>query len=344
MASLPPSRQWPLALACMPGLIVIMITGLLSGQHLSVCLLALSGAFTVGFGAFKKLTDYPLAPMLIVAMGMGVAAWSGSLLGNHFWLLCLAAALMAATCALMSAIDGALWWITLQWSIALLVAGAFPGNVHAADHRALFILLGAAVEIASFVLFARFLSPTQGLLAYHGLQANLAALRASLLTRFRVQRYGGYCASVVVMCLLLVHHMGLQHGYWAPMTALVVLKAHPGDTLKRGVARMVGTLGGCLLAAGLGAWGISGAGMGAVGLLCAFMAYGVQGGRYSLFTLFVTATVITTAALAGAPEWQAATDRMTATCIGGGLAIVLMSLETWLGEHLARRRDAQQAA
>lgn len=343
MASLPPSQQWPLALACMPGLILIMVTGLLSGQHLSVCLLALSGAFTVGFGAFKKLTDYPLAPMLIVALGMGIAAWSGSLLGNHFWLLCIAAALMAAVCALMSAIDDALWWITLQWSIALLVAGAFPGDVQAADHRALFILIGAAVEIVTFMLFARWLSPTQGLLAHQGLRANLSALRASLFTRFRIQRYGWYCASVVVLCLVVVHELGLQHGYWAPMTALVVLKAHPSDTLKRGTARMIGTIGGCLLAALLGAWGISGAPMGAVGLVFAFLAYGVQGGRYSLFTLFVTATVITTAALGGAPEWQAAVDRMTATCIGGGLAIILLSVETWLGAHLARRRDAQPA-
>ncbi len=94
---------------------------------------------------------------------------------------------------------------------------------------------------------------------------------------------------------------------------------------------MLGTLGGCLVAATIGSFGVSGAAMGIVGLVFAFLAYGVQGGRYSLFTLFITATVVTTAAMGGTPEWQAAWDRLQATCIGGGLAIVVLSAETRLG-------------
>lgn len=330
MPALPPSRQWPLALACMPGLMLIMFTGLFS-THLAPSLLALGGAFTVGFGAFKKLTDYPLAPMFVVAAGMGLCAWMGSLIGNYFWLLCVTAALLAALCALMSAIDDALWWITLQWAITLLVAGAFPGPVDAANYRAGWILIGAITEIATFACVSRLLLPHPQNLDHPALKANLAQLRNSLITRFRIRRYGFYSASVVVLCLILAHGLNLHYGYWAPMTALIVLKAHPQETLQRGGARMLGTLGGCLVAATIGSFGVSGAAMGIVGLVFAFLAYGVQGGRYSLFTLFITATVVTTAAMGGTPEWQAAWDRLQATCIGGGLAIVVLSVETRLG-------------
>lgn len=310
----------------MPGLAIVMFAALVT-YDLSPMLLALGGALTVGFGSFKKLTNNPLLPMFIVGAGMGLSAGIGSLVGNSFWVFCVAAASLAALCALMSAIDDALWWITLQWVITFMVAGYYPVHLEGAVFRSGWILAGSAVEITTFACFTHFLVPHQQRIDCSSFKSNLIALQNNLITQFHVTRHGLYTAFLVFLCLIIVHKLDLQHGYWAPMTSLVVIKAHPRETLQRAGSRLLGTLGGCVLTTVIGMFNVGVAVLGAIGLACAFMAYASQEGRYSLFTFFITATVVTTVRMNGIPEWQASLERIMATCIGGGLAVLVLSAE-----------------
>lgn len=336
MSDSPASRQWLLALACMPALLLILLFGLLT-QHLGPSLIALGGAFTVGFGAFKKFSDYPLAPMLIVTLGIGGSAWIGSLAGNHLATMLLVAALWAALCAWMVAVEDALWWIVLQWAITLFVAGAYPGDLAQANQRALLLLLGGAVQMAAFTCFQKALYRAQWTLRHHAVRANWRNIREDFQAHFRLRRYGLYAASVVVLCLLVVHFAGLRYGYWAPMTALIILKLHPRDTLKKGLQRLLGTLGGCLVATLIARLDAGVAVLACASLASACIAYGLQNARYSVFTIFVTATAVLTVALGGTPEWQAALERAVATLLGGAMAICVLAFETWLAGRLQGR-------
>lgn len=329
MSDRPSRQQWLLALACMPALLLILLFGFVT-DHLSPCLIVLGGAFTVGFGAFKKFSDYPLAPMLIVAVGMVGSAWLGSLVGNHlYWLLPVAAG-FAAVCAWMAEVEDALWWIVLQWSITLFVAAAYPGGIDAANHRALLILAGAGVQLAAFTCFQKALYRAQWTLRHHALKANWQRVRRDFHAHFRLRRYGLYAASVVVLCLVTVHLTGLRYGYWAPMTALIILKVSPRDTLSKGRQRMLGTLGGCLAATCIVHLQAGDKVLAVASAATAFIAYGLQNARYSVFTIFVTATAVLTIAMGGSPEWKAALERAVATLLGGGLAILVLAFETWV--------------
>ncbi|WP_213880902.1 FUSC family protein [Pseudomonas sp. dw_358] len=336
-------QQWLLALACMPALLLILLFGFVT-DHLAPCLIMLGGAFTVGFGAFKKFSDYPLAPMLIVAVGMVASAWLGSLVGNHLYWLLPVAAMLAALCAWMAEVEDALWWIVLQWSITLFVAAAYPGGIEAANHRALLIMLGAGVQLAAFTCFQKAVYRAQWTLRHHGLKANWQRVRGDFHARFRLGRYGVYAASVVVLCLVTVHLTALHYGYWAPMTALIILKVSPRDTLTKGRQRMLGTLGGCLAATLVVHLNAGHRVLALISVITAFAAYGLQNARYAVFTIFVTATAVLTIALGGNPEWKAALERSVATLMGGGLAIMVLAFETWVAGHLLPARQAAQLA
>ncbi|MBV9510237.1 MAG: FUSC family protein [Caulobacteraceae bacterium] len=63
-------------------------------------------------------------------------------------------------------------------------------------------------------------------------------------------------ARIIVACLasfLIAHLLGFQHGYWAVLTAVIVMQASVGGALKAAVDRFVGSLGGAVwgVAAGL---------------------------------------------------------------------------------------------
>ncbi len=318
----------------MPGLLVILVFGLLFPADIDACLIAFSGAFTVGFGAFKKLSDYPPAPMLIVAIGICTSAWLGSLAGNFFPLLLLLAVLWAIGCALVSAVDNTAWWIVQQWTVALVVAGNYAGGLETANERALLLLLGAAVEMLGFQLFHQLIRQPRTPLSYTLFRANLNAIRNNLEGQVRLGRYAVYIGSVIFLSMLIIQLLGLGHGYWAPLAALSVLKLDLRETRSKGAGRLLGTLGGCLLAMPLAHAIRDPQVLVAVTLACVFLAYTLQNARYSLFCLFLSASVLLMLAIGGSSEWQASYERLLATLIGGGLAILVVGFENRLLDRL----------
>lgn len=132
--------------------------------------------------------------------------------------------------------------------------------------------------------------------------------------------YLAQAALCVAASIIIANGIGLPHGYWAPMSALLVLKPGRVDTQTRGLARFAGTIGGSI-AASLVALAVQNSAplLVAGAILTAGAAFGLRKAHYSAFTFAVTATMVLV--LGGAIE--EALDRVTATLIGGGITLLV---------------------
>jgi len=118
----------------------------------------------------------------------------------------------------------------------------------------------------------------------------------------------------------------LQHGYWLPFTMVVVLQPDYGSTRQRAAQRLLGTLGGSIVAS----WLLSlhpptGILMGLIAVCCFFFGYYLKR-NYAFTVVFITIFVVALTE-STAPQTLALTaERMGCTLAGGLLAM----LAAWL--------------
>lgn len=246
----------------------------------------------------------------------GLAGALGTIAGASFPVLAIVSAGLAALCAVFALSNEDLWWVTLQVVIAFMMAGYFPGGLGAAGERALAVIVGGTTEIATVATIAALLpSPLRRLpltMTRRDFQRSLAivhAIRAAL---------------AVLLSLSIASGIGLAFDYWAPITALIVLKPGLHDTRARGWSRLLGTAGGCLLAslwAGCLAIGHAGLTIGAVVTIA--LTYSVQKANYEIFSAAVTVTVVLLVSLGQGDAIGNAEHRLLATIIGGLAALVV---------------------
>jgi uncharacterized membrane protein YccC len=225
-------------------------------------------------------------------------------------------ALAAAACAALALIDEDLWWIALQAVIALLIASYYAGPLGAATTRAGVVLAGGAAQTLMVVALARLFPSAAGRLP--------AAPPRPPSPRRLFVGHTIRAAVCVAGTLWLAHRLGLSNGYWAPMTAMLVLKPGLTETNTRGLARMggtvIGALGATLYALIVAYWPpllILGVGVAAAS------AFALQKAHYAVLTSFITATVVLLLSLAlgnGAPV--NAEHRLIATLLGGVAALI----------------------
>ncbi|HKH87479.1 MAG TPA: FUSC family protein, partial [Acidimicrobiales bacterium] len=140
---------------------------------------------------------------------------------------------------------------------------------------------------------------------------------------------------------------GLPHGYWIPLTALVVLRPDFASTAVRGLSRVAGTIVGAGVATLLtAAIRPDQTGLAVLFALASFFAFLVLRANYAVFSVAVTSYVVFLLAFVKLPEMTAVSDRLADTLIGGALAIAVYLLwPTWesrlVGPQLARLLDAQ---
>ena len=115
------------AACCVPAIVIILVCGLVVGQPFAA-LVATAGAFSVGFGLFQRLSSFAFAPMLLALVGMTISATVGTLASASPLSEGIAAAIWAFGVAAAVGLGTAVWWIVLQWSIALVIAAAFPAD------------------------------------------------------------------------------------------------------------------------------------------------------------------------------------------------------------------------
>ncbi|MFF2080820.1 FUSC family protein [Kitasatospora sp. NPDC058162] len=170
----------------------------------------------------------------------------------------------------------------------------------------------------------------------------LSAVRRQIRPGSTVLRHAVRLATVVTVADLVGRLTGLHHGYWAALTAAMVIRPDFAQTFSRGVARLAGTVVGVALATAVvlvlnpGAW------LSAVlAVLCVCGAYLTNRTGYALMTACVSGYVVFLLGLVQPGNSLAtAVERVGLTLVGGVVALLTYALfPSWesarLGERLA---------
>jgi hypothetical protein len=332
------AQQWhvwhPLpALHCVPAIVLILAGGLAIGQS-GVALAAAGGAFSVGFGGFQRLSRWSLTPMVLAALGMAFSTAVGTVASNFPLIDAVIVGLSAVTLGLGAGLGTGAWWVMLQGSVFLVIAGSIPGDVREGLDRALFVLGGGVIQCAC-VLGARALAP--GKFA-HLVPPNVvdppgswpewrAAIRRVLGPSEPEFGYAIVLGLAAGAAVYLVKHIALPNGYWAPMTVILVLRRGARETLTRGMLRMIGTLTGAGAATLAMVWlKPSQEVLVALSAIVAWAAYSVQWVNYGTFSTCVTAYVVFLFAFEGLPETVVVRHRIVATLTGGAIALAALGV------------------
>jgi hypothetical protein len=299
-------------------------------------MIAAGGAFTVGFGAKQHIDESHILPMILASLGISVFTFVGMVAGHTNFILVLFAAGTAFVYGMLSLREPAIGWVAQQSIIYLLVASGFPFSPRAAAIRSSLVLAGGALQIVTSSLLLKLLHRLRtGLLQVaRYLRAEHHALRVSVEQAARSLVHHDEPPSVLPYALRLAvtlgvsteiyRYFGFANGYWIPMTALLVLRPGLTDTVSRAIARTGGTLAGAMLASYALAHLAPGPRILAVfALLCAWLAYSLVNVNYGLFTLCLTAYIVSLLGIAKLPGNIVAYHRAISTIIGGALALTV---------------------
>lgn len=331
-----------------------LFAGILAG-HPGGGLIAGGGAFTVGFGANQRIADSRLIPMIVAVIAISITTLIGTVAGHNDYWLVLAAGLLAFVYGMLTARHAGLSWVGQQASIALLVASAFPTGPTPAFTRAGLLAAGGVIQI---------LFTSVGLRLFPSLRKDLLAIATSVfnsvqdqqrefLRRIRELPHAmpalptkaalGYSLRLVLTMTVateVYHRVGIQSGYWIPMTALLVQKPAFFETLARAAARILGTLAGAwvcsLLIAHLSPSPIV---LAALTSLFALLAFATNSVNYGLFTACLTAYIVFLLSLNQLPAPLIAHRRAWCTILGGIIALII-HLDALRRNRPAMREDA----
>ena len=368
---------WRTGLLAWPAIAVCLALGAMS-QEMVPMLIVAGGAFTVGLGALQRFTRISIMPMLLAWAGMMLSAWIGSRIGASLPAMLLASAIWAALGGWAAMRGPGLTWICQQSTIALFVAGSFAGsrtgNAGAgfampstdvgvifqailphldevvrhfdtfgvsstrAAQRAMLVGAGGALQIAllglSLACWRRAIPPTLPS------QALKSDARAALATALRA-------ALACTAAGIIVHVLKLQHSYWAPMTALVVLKPSLNDELHSVLQRCIGTIGGATLATlAIFVFHPGPALLIIATSVFAFVAYSLNRVSYLFFSAALTVYIVCMLGLVDpgehASEIALYQERIVATLLGCGIALVIDYLLKAVGLDANRRTGRVQ--
>lgn len=318
---------------------VCLFVGILAG-HPGGGLIAGGGAFTIGFGANQRIADSRLIPMIVAVFGCSTATLAGTVAGHKdFWLI-IAASGSAFIYGVLTTRNAGLSWVGQQASVALLIASAFPTGAKPALIRAGLIAAGGAVQ----VLFT-----SAGLRMIPNLSKDLLSIAISvvntvqeqdeeqLIERIRELRQSlhpvtardafTYTLRLVITVAIateIYRRIGIQSGYWIPMTALLVQRPAFSETFTRAAARILGTLAGAWLGSLLIAYLAPGPIVIAiVASLFALLAFATNSVNYGLFAACLTGYIVFLLALDQMPGPVIAHRRAWCTALGGAIAVLV---------------------
>jgi hypothetical protein len=316
-----------------------LYVGILVG-HPGGGLIAGGGAFTIGFGANQRIADSRLIPMIVAAFGCSTATLAGTIAGHKDYWLVIAACSSALIYGILNARNAGWAWVGQQASVALLIASAFPTPLEPALVRAGLIAAGGIVQVIVTSAGLRLIpNLSKDLLSIAISVANtvqdqtqdqlmqrLRELRRSLhpVTAHDAFVYSLRLVLTVAISTEVYRRIGIQSGYWIPMTALLVQRPAFEETLTRAGARILGTLAGAWLGSLLIAYLTpSPVVLAAVTSVFAFLAFATNSVNYGLFAACLTGYIVFLLSLNQIPGPLIAHRRAWCTILGGLIAVVI---------------------
>jgi uncharacterized membrane protein YccC len=173
----------------------------------------------------------------------------------------------------------------------------------------------------------------------------IAAVRANLTPDSAVLRHAIRLAVLVSASDLVVRLLGVDRGYWVPLTILVVLRPTFTTTFERASMRVIGTIIGLLLATGLLHW-VPGGDWYRIALIALFF-FGMRlAGPDNLgpSAVALTALIVVLLAIAGIPPHATVVERGVDTLVGGALALAAALLSPVWERQLLPDRLAELLA
>ena len=149
----------------------------------------------------------------------------------------------------------------------------------------------------------------------------LAPLRAVWSWDSVVLRFALRVGLVTAAAVALTATLDLKRGYWITITAVMILQPYTGATSVRAVQRVLGTVVGGVLTAGLAALFHDPLAIFALVFIFALLSVALLPLNYAAFSVFLTPTFVLLAE-ASTGDWHLAGVRILNTVLGGGLALV----------------------
>ncbi|MFD0021855.1 FUSC family protein [Streptomyces sp. NPDC058382] len=151
----------------------------------------------------------------------------------------------------------------------------------------------------------------------------LKSMRRELHRGSPILRHAIRVSVVAAVGYLLGTVLPFGHGYWAPMTAVMVMRPEFSKTYERSVARFGGTVVGVLLATAIVQTARPGVGLSAAfAVVCALLMYLLMRTGYSVGQACVAAYVVFLLGMAGDDWSQTVLERLVLT-LGGGLVAMI---------------------
>jgi uncharacterized membrane protein YccC len=147
-----------------------------------------------------------------------------------------------------------------------------------------------------------------------------APLRAVLSWDSLVLRFALRVGLVTAAAVALTAALDLKRGYWITITAVMILQPYTGTTSIRAVQRVLGTVVGGMLTAGLAALFHDQRAIFALVFVFALLSVALLPLNYAAFSVFLTPTFVLLAE-ASTGDWHLAGVRILNTVLGGGLAL-----------------------
>ncbi|GGZ12873.1 fusaric acid resistance protein [Streptomyces inusitatus] len=165
------------------------------------------------------------------------------------------------------------------------------------------------------------------------------SVRAELRWASPVLRHAVRVSAVVCAGYLLGTALPLGHGYWAPMTSVMVMRPDFSQTYARSVARFGGTLVGVGVATAVVQGAHPGVRLsGALAVLCAFCVYLVLRTGYVAANVGISAYVVFLLNMGGEDAGQTVRERVVLTLLGGLIAMISYALyPAWETPRLRNR-------
>ena len=323
---------------------VALFLGELTG-HPGAGSIAAGAAFTVGFAVFHEALSSTLLSMGLLTLGIASATLAGSLGAQWTPLVLVLCVLAALNYGVLTGLDPTASWIGQQCAVYVVISSYFPRGLHYALGRTSMVVVGGALQMLFFSAF-RLLHRQTG-------NANLPPVPILRQLRTRTGQLwlclkrelhwnaetSGYVLKLVItlgLSTTLYRTLHWRNGYWAPMTALLVLRPKWANTLSRGIARTAGTLVGAaicafiaILHAPFSHWMYF-----VLIVATAFVCFALQAVNYALFSTFLTLYTVFLFAFGGFSERTAADLRLLNTAIGGLLALLVDFFAQQIGRRL----------
>lgn len=136
-------------------------------------------------------------------------------------------------------------------------------------------------------------------------------------------RHAVRLAAVATLGYLIAARLPVGHGYWVPITSVMVMRPDFHQTYARAVARLAGTLAGVALATGMvRALGPDAQVFGLLAVVSAGLSFTLNRTGYAYSQCFTAAYVVFLLGMGGQGWEQTVPERVVLTLLGGALAML----------------------